>query len=138
VARERRVLLVEDDSATAELYLDQLRQDGVPIEHVTSGRDAEEFMRTRPPALVLMDLTLPDVLGRDLAETWGADPLLGQIPIWIVSNADSVDNLWWHNVPNVQRYFLKSRVVLARLSAEIRATLGLPYGDRSQSRQVAS
>jgi hypothetical protein len=30
----------------------------------------------------------------------------------------------------VQRYFLKSKVVLTRLSLEIRATLGLPYGDR--------
>ena len=33
-------------------------------------------------------------------------------------------------LPNVLRYFQKSRVVLSRLSLEIRATLGLPYGER--------
>jgi len=42
----------------------------------------------------------------------------------------SEDNLWWHSAPNVLRYFQKSRVVLSRLSLEIRATLGLPYGER--------
>ncbi|HYM49606.1 MAG TPA: response regulator [Candidatus Limnocylindrales bacterium] len=138
MARERRVLLVEDDAATAEFYVEQLRHDGVPIEHVCTGSAAEQFMRVRRPVLVLMDLTLPDVDGRDLAERWAEDPMLGHIPVWIVSNADAQDNLWWHNAPNVQRYFLKSRVALGRLSAEIRATLGLPYGDRLQNREAAS
>jgi hypothetical protein len=34
----------------------------------------------------------------------------------------------------VQRYFLKSKIALARLSLEIRATLGLPYGERVSQR----
>jgi len=40
----------------------------------------------------------------------------------------------WHTATNVQRYFLKSKVVLSRLSLEIRATLGLPYGERISNR----
>jgi CheY-like chemotaxis protein len=134
VAWERRVLLVEDDPATAELYLEALRGDGVPIEHVATARAADNFVRSRRPVLVLVDLSLPDMAGRSLAESWAADPLLGAIPVWIVSNSDAEDNLWWHEVPNVQRYFLKSRVSLGRLSVEIRATLGLPYGDRLVNR----
>ncbi|TMD12260.1 MAG: response regulator [Chloroflexi bacterium] len=134
MARDRRVLLVEDDPATAELFLEQLRGDGVPIEHAATARAADQFVRSRRPVLVLVDLSLPDMAGRSLAESWASDPLLGEIPIWIVSNSDAQDNLWWHEVPNVQRYFLKSRVSLGRLSVEIRATLGLPYGDRLVNR----
>ena len=134
VARERRVLLIEDDAALADLYLLQLRRDGVPIEHVRAGREADGFVRSRIPALVLIDLKLPDIEGRVLIESWAADPICGAIPIWIVSNSVAEDNLWWHTAPNVQRYFLKSKIAVSRLSLEIRATLGLPYGERVSQR----
>jgi CheY-like chemotaxis protein len=130
VARELRVLLIEDDPDLADLYVMQLRKDGVPLEHVRAGREADAFVRGRIPALILADLQLPDLDGRELIERWAADPVSGAIPIWIVSNRMPEDDLWWHRAPNVQRYFLKSRVVLSRLSLEIRATLGLPYGER--------
>jgi DNA-binding response OmpR family regulator len=137
VARERRVLLVEDDQDAADLYLTQLRHDGIPLEHVRNGKDADQFVRDRVPALILIDLRLPDGSGRDLIESWGPDPVAGAIPIWILSNAGPEDNLWWHNASNVQRYFLKSRVILARLSLEIRATLGLPYGERLDNKMAS-
>ena len=134
MARERRVLLVEDEAAVADLYLLQLRRDGVPVEHVRAGQAADAFVRGRVPALILIDLALPDIDGRELIEQWAADPVCGAIPIWIVSNSVAEDNLWWHTASNVQRYFLKSKIVLSRLSQEIRATLGLPYGERVSNR----
>jgi CheY-like chemotaxis protein len=134
VARERRVLLVEDDTDVAELYLMQLRRDGIPLEHARTGHDADIFVRNRVPVLVLADLKLPDIDGRELVERWAGDPVYGAIPVWILSNGPPDANLWWHAAPNVQRYFLKSNVVLVRLSREIRATLGLPYGNRINNR----
>jgi CheY-like chemotaxis protein len=130
VTRERRVLLIEDDQGLADLYLMHLRRDGIPLEHTRTGQEADTFVRKRIPALILVDLKLPDIEGRELIEHWADDSVCAAIPIWIVSSATPEDNLWWHAAPNVQRYFLKSKVVLTRLSLEIRATLGLPYGDR--------
>jgi CheY-like chemotaxis protein len=126
--------LIDDDPDFADLYLMQLRRDGIPLEHTRTGKESDSFVRTRVPALILADLRLPDIDGRTLIEGWADDPVAGAIPIWIVSNTTPEDNLWWHGAPNVQRYFLKSKVVLARLSLEIRATLGLPYGDRLNNR----
>src|SRR5712691_10322595 len=37
VARERRVLLIDDDPDLADLYLMQLRRDGIPLEHTRTG-----------------------------------------------------------------------------------------------------
>jgi len=136
VARERRVLLIEDDADVASLYLLQLRRDGIPVEHARNGADADAFVRARVPVLILVDLKLPDVDGQELVERWAADPVSGGIPIWILSNTMPEDNLWWHTAPNVQRYFLKSKVALSRLSLEIRATLGLPYGERLTQRSA--
>ena len=136
MARERRVLLIEDDADVASLYLLQLRRDGIPVEHARNGADADAFVRARVPVLILVDLKLPDVDGQQLVERWAIDPVSGGIPIWILSNTMPEDNLWWHTAPNVQRYFLKSKVALSRLSLEIRATLGLPYGERLTQRSA--
>jgi CheY-like chemotaxis protein len=129
--------LIEDDADLAALYLLQLRRDGIPLEHTRTGGEADLFVRHRVPALILVDLKLPDVDGRELVVRWAGDPIAGAIPIWILSNAMPEDNLWWHTAPNVQRYFLKSKVVLSRLSLEIRATLGLPYGERLSQRSTS-
>jgi len=137
VARERRVLLIEDDAAVASLYVLQLRRDGIPVEHARNGAEADAFVRARVPALILVDLKLADVDGQELVERWAGDPVSGAIPIWILSNTVPDDNLWWHTAPNVQRYFLKSKVALSRLSLEIRATLGLPYGERLGQRSAS-
>ena len=137
MARERRVLLIEDDRDVASLYMLQLRRDGIPVEHARNGAEADAFVRARVPALILVDLKLPDVNGQELVERWAADPVSGAIPIWILSNTMPEDNRWWHTAPNVQRYFLKSRVALSRLSLEIRATLGLPYGERLTQRSAS-
>jgi len=137
VARERRVLLIEDDADVAALYLLQLRRDGIPLEHAATGAEADVFVRDRVPALILIDLKLPDIDGRELVERWAGDPVSGAIPIWILSNTTPEDNLWWHSAPNVQRYFLKSKIALTRLSLEIRATLGLPYGERLSQRTAS-
>jgi CheY-like chemotaxis protein len=137
VATERRVLLIEDDADVASLYVLQLRRDGIPVEHARNGGEADAFVRARVPALILVDLKLPDVDGRELVERWAGDPVSGAIPIWILSNTMPEDNLWWHTAPNVQRYFLKSKVALSRLSLEIRATLGLPYGERLTQRSAS-
>ena len=126
--------MIDDDQDLADLYLLQLRRDGIPLEHRRTGEQADLFVRTRVPALILADLKLPDIDGRELIERWADDAVAGAIPIWIVSNTNPEDHLWWHSAPNVQRYFLKSKVVLSRLSLEIRATLGLPYGDRVNNR----
>jgi CheY-like chemotaxis protein len=137
VTRERRVLLIEDDADIASLYVLQLRRDGIPVEHARNGAEADAFVRARVPALILVDLKLPDVNGQELVERWAGDPVSDAIPIWILSNTMPEDNLWWHSAPNVQRYFLKSRVALSRLSLEIRATLGLPYGERLTQRPAS-
>ncbi len=127
-------MLVEDDPDLAALFLMQLRRDGIPLEHTRTGQEADGFVRDRLPALMLVDLKLPDLDGRELIEGWAADPVSSGIPIWILSDALPEDNLWWHAAANVQRYFVKSKIVLAWLSLEIRATLGLPYVERISHR----
>ncbi len=136
MARERRVLLFEDDPVLAGRFVRELRQAGVALELAATAGQADAFVRRRRPALVLLGVDVTGGLCRELIEAWGSHPVLGEIPIWILGGGETDGNGWWHGAANVQRYFAKSAVVLGRLSLEIRASLGLPYVGRDVPRRV--
>ncbi|HET8569051.1 MAG TPA: response regulator transcription factor [Candidatus Limnocylindria bacterium] len=61
-----RVLVVEDDAAVAELVTLYLRNAGFTVEHAPDSARAREAAKAFRPALVVLDLGLPDGDGRDL------------------------------------------------------------------------
>jgi DNA-binding response OmpR family regulator len=58
-----RILLVEDDSAIGRGVAQALETSGHDVDWVTSGADALDHAEAAPPALVLLDLGLPDTDG---------------------------------------------------------------------------
>lgn len=56
---QKRILIVEDDTAIARLLRDNLQFDGFSVEWSQTGRDAVDAAKRFAPDLVLLDLTLP-------------------------------------------------------------------------------
>jgi DNA-binding response OmpR family regulator len=67
-----RVLLVEDDSALADLYALKLRLDGHLVEVVADSGSAVAVFEAAHPDVVCVDLMLPDRTGGELAERLAA------------------------------------------------------------------
>ena len=61
-----RVLLIEDDAAVAELVTLYLRNAGFVVEHAPTAERARALFRANTPAIVVLDLGLPDADGADL------------------------------------------------------------------------
>ena len=62
------VLVVEDDPATAYSFSRLIRQLGYRVETAVDGRSALEHIRTMRPLVAFIDLRLPDLDGREIAE----------------------------------------------------------------------
>lgn len=62
-----RVLLVEDDDEVRALLIDVLRSHGVDVTSVASAEEALELEQTQPFDLLLTDIGLPGLDGRELA-----------------------------------------------------------------------
>lgn len=58
-----KVLLVEDNLDLAEIIIETLRLIDIEIDHATHGSKAVEKFKSLNPALVLLDLQLPDISG---------------------------------------------------------------------------
>ncbi len=61
------ILLIEDNSSSAEMTIRILTSAGYQVEHALRGFDGAKLARIRKPALILMDYDLPDINGRTLA-----------------------------------------------------------------------
>src|SRR5882762_11192453 len=76
-----RILVVEDDPDIAELVARYLDKAGYTTTRLSSGREALETIRAKPPDLVVLDLMLPQVDGLEICRALRANDKTAAIPI---------------------------------------------------------
>jgi DNA-binding response OmpR family regulator len=81
----KRVLLVEDDDAIAEVIALILHDSGYVVDRVSSVADALISVHGEPPAVVLLDLTLPGTSGISLLRECRESTALAGLPIALMS-----------------------------------------------------
>jgi DNA-binding response OmpR family regulator len=83
------VLLVEDDPSTLFAYAEQLSRAGFHVIKADTGQHALDlFEEGVHPSVVVVDLGLPDVNGRDLLTYMHDDVALRHVPTLVVRAAD--------------------------------------------------
>ncbi len=94
--RTAEILLVEDNEGDAFLIESALREAGFPshIRHVADGPAALEYLHSasggsRAPDLVLLDLNLPGMDGREILARLKGDAELRRIPVIVLTTSDN-------------------------------------------------
>ena len=75
------ILIVEDNPKNLKLIRDVLQFYGYITIEAETGQAGAELARTRPPALILMDIQLPGMDGRTATQVLKADAHTRHIPI---------------------------------------------------------
>jgi CheY-like chemotaxis protein len=83
--------VVEDDSSLRELYRSALMSAGYSVVAVEDGLDALRRVEDEVPQLVVLDLALPRLGGRDVQRELRSRPETCTIPIVVVSGSDVSD-----------------------------------------------
>jgi two-component system, chemotaxis family, response regulator Rcp1 len=116
IGRPMEVLLVEDDLEDAGMTIDALRQGDVPcrVHLVRDGEEALEFafrrgkFRRAPlPDLILLDLGLPKLNGRDVLVQIKAEEILQRIPVVILTSSSAHREILEQENLHVESYLLK-------------------------------
>lgn len=82
---ETLALVVEDDHDLAEMYRMTLKQAGFSAHVRRNGYEALQYLAEQVPALVLLDLNLPEVSGTQVLNHIRADEALQGIKVMIVT-----------------------------------------------------
>ena len=80
-----RVLVVEDDPSVRGLLQTVLSAEGYEVATACDGLAGLVKASSQPPALVLLDLMMPDLGGVRVLEEMREDPELAQVPVIVVT-----------------------------------------------------
>src|SRR4051795_6766620 len=86
---ERPILVVDDDAKIVRLVRTYLERDGFSVVTAADGPAALEAIETHRPALVVLDLMLPELDGRAVIRAVRRDEEAGRTPIIILSARSS-------------------------------------------------
>jgi two-component system, cell cycle response regulator DivK len=84
-ASSKVILIVEDNELNMKLFHDLLDAHGYTTLQTRNGREALQLARAHRPALILMDIQLPEVSGLEVTRWLKDDPDLQDIPVVAVT-----------------------------------------------------
>ena len=91
------IVMIEDDEGHARLIEKNIRRAGISnhLTHFLDGTSALEYLFNSPdgpahngPAMVLLDLNLPDMSGTDILTKIKSDPRLHRTPVVVLTTTD--------------------------------------------------
>jgi PAS domain S-box-containing protein len=84
----RSVLIVEDDSLTRQMLRTMLERQGWNVREATNGRAGLAALREQVPALIVLDLMMPEMDGFAFVNEMRARPAWRDIPILVLTAKD--------------------------------------------------
>lgn len=82
------ILVVDDDPQNREILGRRLRQQGHLVDSVVSGEAALDWMSKFTPDLVLLDMLMPGITGREVLIKIKSTKQLAEVPVIVVSALD--------------------------------------------------
>jgi CheY-like chemotaxis protein/anti-sigma regulatory factor (Ser/Thr protein kinase) len=86
--KDKHLLLIDDDDEYRNVLRGVLGQAGFSVEEADSGKEAMERLRNARPALILLDLRMPDMDGFELLRHLREVDAWKSIPVIILTGAD--------------------------------------------------
>jgi len=116
----KKILLVEDDDALANVYTMRLKGEGFDVKRVANGEDALAAAKEHKPDLVLLDAMMPKVSGFDVLDILRNTPETGNLKIIMLTALSQESDKERAESLGVDDYLVKSQVVIADVVERIR------------------
>jgi DNA-binding response OmpR family regulator len=122
---KKKILLVEDDEALANVYKARLDIEGFETEWVGNGEEALSMALKFKPDLILLDAMMPKISGFDVLDILRNTPETGNIHVIMLTalsqpkDKERAENL------GVDDYLVKSQVVIGDVIERVKHHLGL-------------
>jgi DNA-binding response OmpR family regulator len=112
-AKGKKILLVEDDDALANVYLMRLKAEGFDVTRVANGEDALAAAKSQKPDLVLLDVMMPKVSGFDVLDILRNTPETEHLKIIMLTALSQETDRQRAQGLGVDDYLVKSQVVIS-------------------------
>ena len=88
----RKILVVEDDLDALEFLVTILTKANYEVASATEGKQAIALAKSFQPALIILDMILPDILGGEVVNILSEAPSTVSIPIIFLTGLDTKED----------------------------------------------
>jgi len=92
--RPRRVLIADDDADIRKVVTANLRAEGIEVEAVANGFEAQARALRTSPDLIILDISMPGRTGLEVMQALRAHPETKDIPVVFLTARSSDADIW--------------------------------------------
>ncbi len=124
MSQNRSILIVDDDDDSRAVVRTILTSNGFEVEDCPSGKSALEKLKTYAPALIILDIMMPEMSGYDVVVHMKQKPETQNIPvIMLTAKAEPEDLITGYKDYGVE-YYITKPFTTRQLLAGIKLILG--------------
>ena len=101
-----KILIVEDDEITLGMYKTKLENEKYVVCVAGNGREGLVKAKAEKPDLILLDIRMPVMNGMEMLKELRRDVWGKSVPVIILTNFDSDDQLTWEITKTQPSYYL--------------------------------
>ncbi|MBI2345430.1 MAG: response regulator [Deltaproteobacteria bacterium] len=117
---KKRILIIDDEPDLVEVLRDGLEAQGYIVTTAGDGEAGLAAARTDSPNAILLDIAMPKIDGYEVCRLLKADPVLGKIPIIMISAKAQAEDIRQGKAAGADEYLpkpLQMRGLLKTLAA---------------------
>ncbi len=116
-----KIMLVEDDPFISDIYHIKLVEAGYEVSMASNGLEAVKKLEEGDiPSLMLLDIVMPYMDGRDVLKTMRDNPVWKDIPVILLTNISEKQQVEEAFKYNVKDYLIKSHFTPSEVIEKIR------------------
>ena len=124
-AKQKTILIVEDDDNLANVYVTRLEAEGFNVKRAPNGEEALSAALASNPDLILLDVMMPKVSGFDVLDILRNTPETQDVKIVMLTALSQDSDQEKAKQLGVDDYLVKSQVVIADVVERIKTHLGV-------------
>ena len=121
----KKILIIEDDLVLQKALADYLSAEGFETEVASDGETGEELSVSKKPDLILLDIILPKKDGFEVLRSVRANEKTKKIPIILLTNLDSIDDVEKALELGATTYLVKADYKLEEVTAKVKELLDI-------------
>ena len=124
MGQNRLILVVDDDHDTLSMVKTILTSNGFDVLDCGSGKEALEYLKTKTPALAVLDIMMPEMTGYQLLEKMREDEKTKDLPIIMLTAKAEPEDLIEGYKDYAVEYYITKPFTTRQLLAGVKLVLG--------------
>ena len=120
---QHKVAIIEDEASIAEMYRFKLEQGGYEVRSALDGKAGLALVEAFRPALILLDLMMPEMTGDEMLEKMRATDWGSDIKVIVLTNISKDEAPSKLRFLGVERYIVKAHYTPAQVVALVTEVL---------------